>query len=1318
MMRTYSSRYHRRHSGQALLLAVLVMVFAALLGVTFITVVAINVGQTGRAEERDKARQAAQAGLAFADLQLTNSVWATRWNPADPAAGGNVPPATTADPTYFAYWTPFDQAQGWDSAGYVKMPDPRSVNPSTEAPNYMLKVERVLPNDPQGDNATGDKTGALRITSIGLSTDDPTTYYKVVAYKGGPAQQPGTRGAMEVTNWDFQNETVPVAQALTGSGTTLTVNNLQGSWPPVPFYIMRGDPAHGGTVERHIVTAVAGNALTLSATTPISAAVTAGERVELAAALGAPLAIDYNADGTADTTVERVDFQVSKDTIPSVTYANIPGSTYVNGGLIWEGNAYAQRLLAPRLATASAAAGAVKSTGLIYTAGATTVGGTIDDGGSGTAVSGTLQSSNNGAFPFTGGGTTEQRLQLVEDGWNRLAGSPDATRQVKVATPPDITVGGQGFGRYRQLTKYSRSTDAANPQAAAYGYGEGIYINNPQDRERKRTGTAGRYADMTQAELMDLWFSADTGSGNKALRLSEPAETLPTSAESELASLEEMHLRGWVAPNEFLARGALIELDPVNAKIYITLESRNDGRATSHPNGASTLYPYMGSVPAQGWRNTDGSLDGDVNLGGVYRKELDWPANGVIFAEGNLRVRGGAFDASGNVLTTADPGRSLTIVSMNNIYIEGSLNAGQRKVMLLAKKNVLMNPTAAIQKAEAQTRLIAAPSGTDISVHDATGFLPGDEIVLGASGERRMVQAIVDDQTLRLTAAPTTGGAGEVVKLVEDPLREGNRVYHQYATRISNFRDAVQRRIFLQGAPAELRLAMRHSAERREAMQVTTVQANLGDPSNPPELQTATMANKMARSAVTTIIQADHSVNPATESEKQLDVAYTDTSGSGDARFPDTMHPDEVTAMAYSVGNNAVATDGLSGEMNNSRSAPQWHYDVDVVGGYDQYTNRPPAHFLAAVGNKWDIDPATAAGTYPYRRDIFVGTSYTIPMATSVKLNLNGLPQTVRSDYYNTALSSFEFVKQFGFNFNFGAGATNDYNTWEDVLTVDQSFYRNGTGSRTTPGYDNVPYILDSRVLKGNDTVANNFAQGWNTLSFNLEPQAENYFDPTNPPAAGTPAIPYYRLANLKLENANQLNGDYEFETLAPGYTFDVRAYIYAQEGSWLVIPGGYYDEHIRMDGTTPYVDLPDAAGNYNGIRDAGEGIDLNRDGVVSRAEQAAVYRYRRYNYQVNVIGAIMQKTTPVIQDPDGTGPMIGYVSDWMDKWSTVKTDAANFTGTTGPFSNNLAYNADPALSNFATISYTFDPTAALGTLDADAGFQPPISPGLIYQTG
>jgi len=70
-----------RRSGQALLLAVLLMVFAALLGSTFITIVASNLSHTAREDELSASRQAAQAGLSFVNDRLTNSRDGERWRP-------------------------------------------------------------------------------------------------------------------------------------------------------------------------------------------------------------------------------------------------------------------------------------------------------------------------------------------------------------------------------------------------------------------------------------------------------------------------------------------------------------------------------------------------------------------------------------------------------------------------------------------------------------------------------------------------------------------------------------------------------------------------------------------------------------------------------------------------------------------------------------------------------------------------------------------------------------------------------------------------------------------------------------------------------------------------------------------------------------------------------------------------------------------------------------------------------------------------------------------------------------------------------------
>jgi hypothetical protein len=326
--------------------------------------------------------------------------------------------------------------------------------------------------------------------------------------------------------------------------------------------------------------------------------------------------------------------------------------------------------------------------------------------------------------------------------------------------------------------------------------------------------------------------------------------------------------------------------------------------------------------------------------------------------------------------------------------------------------------------------------------------------------------------------------------------------------------------------------------------------------------------------------------------------------------------------------------------------------------------------------------------------------------------------QTIlQSDRYNTTLSAFEKVQQFGFNpLFFGPTAASSIENWEDVLTADQSFYQNGTGAETSATYDNTDYKLDSRVM------TTGFSNGWNTLGLELNQDAEKYFDgtPPPPPPSPNPHIPYYRLSRLKLENPGQLNPQYEFQNLDAGYTLDIRAYVYAQEGSWNILPGGYFDEHVKTDSSGAFVDLPDSAGNYNGTRDLGESADLNGDGRVSRAEQVAVYRYLRYNYQVNFTGAIMEQKTAFISDPDGAGPLTDQVSDWTNKWATIKITDLDFSGPTKA-DNFIPGNVNSVNGNFATVRYQFDPDAATNPssiFDADIGWHPPISPELIYQTG
>jgi hypothetical protein len=254
-----------------------------------------------------------------------------------------------------------------------------------------------------------------------------------------------------------------------------------------------------------------------------------------------------------------------------------------------------------------------------------------------------------------------------------------------------------------------------------------------------------------------------------------------------------------------------------------------------------------------------------------------------------------------------------------------------------------------------------------------------------------------------------------------------------------------------------------------------------------------------------------------------------------------------------------------------------------------------PYYFLAAVGNRYDAGTAYS-GAFPWRKNIKTllrpGSSthyeYDIPMATSVISTLNGVFSNgpapgIRSDTWNG--SDYERVGQFGFNPYHGVvaapGASIDQT--EDVLTVDQSFY-----SLSTAAGGPMYYTLDSRTFAGAIGGTNSLTLRLNDAVVEGATRVEDYFNNLT-----TLQVPTYFLSRIKLENAT-LNTEHAFEAVQPGHVIDVRAFVYAQEGSWIVIPGDFFDPVVKNNS------------------------DLDRDGVVSRAEQVAAYRFNRYNYKIN----------------------------------------------------------------------------------------------------
>jgi len=522
----------------------------------------------------------------------------------------------------------------------------------------------------------------------------------------------------------------------------------------------------------------------------------------------------------------------------------------------------------------------------------------------------------------------------------------------------------------------------------------------------------------------------------------------------------------------------------------------------------------------------------------------------------------------------------------------------------------------------------------------------------------------------------------------------------------------LQRRVPSDGS-ASLRIALRHSAERRRtpttATRALTIKANQATaPAPEPTLTKAELENKLVAS------QLDGIILP---SQKFFNIRYTDTvTPNGEHKFPATPPADEAAARAQRVADtDTTTTNDLKSYLTNVRTSPQWNYTVTDPEGYSALA--PPYVSLAAVGNRYDAD-LTIDGTtltFPYLKALFpAGTpaTYTVPMATSVQLMVNG-PMTTTATYPNGVPAmlisddgALDVVRQFGFNFLFG-DSTSTIEAFEDVLTVDQSFYRTGYGAANADAIsgsnvDNTFYTLDSRTLDDFPISA----AGSNTLAFRFDPRAEPYFNANN-----NARIPYYRLSRLKTEIATFDNADRQLSALAPSHTINVNAFVYAQEGSWFVIPGDYFED-VRRD----WVNAPgptSGPGAATAAKQTGENLDLNRDGITTETERVAVYRYSRYNYKIAFKGAIMENKSAVVVN---AGTINGDVQDWTDKWVNTTLTPGNFPG--GVLDHTGIKYGDG--EEMQIISYQFDPVAAdpNNVLDNDTGFNPPVNSELIYESG
>ncbi len=244
--------------------------------------------------------------------------------------------------------------------------------------------------------------------------------------------------------------------------------------------------------------------------------------------------------------------------------------------------------------------------------------------------------------------------------------------------PPDIMAidPGTRLARYRLLTRYSPPSrpDLGEEQAdraSRNGYGAGIYIDNSQEKDPPK--------------VEEDWL--------------RPGSSRP----------------GWIG-HIYRPKGVQIVLMP--GPVFIPNGSLLDGQVVNEP-GKDGLILQRGAIRItrtdRPWETLDGQNTGLLTAFFQYPllvgESPEVPGrvptfeNGVIFAEGNIRIRGklpkDRVLQEGSLANLAQ-GQSLTIVSGGTIYIEGNLLKGdparpdqpQRSgIALLAREHIAINAT-------------------------------------------------------------------------------------------------------------------------------------------------------------------------------------------------------------------------------------------------------------------------------------------------------------------------------------------------------------------------------------------------------------------------------------------------------------------------------------------------------------------------------------------------------------------------------------------------------------------------------------------------
>jgi hypothetical protein len=611
---------NRRERGQTIIVAMIILGLLLIIGFVFIGIINRSINSSGRLQSRSRANDLSEAGIRYAHQQLLRSEQGADWfGQSTPLEAGNL----TRDPDAFFLRPPATvggNPVAWPGSTSYDFGGPDGLGPFFRVPfqggRSLIRI-RWAPSD--ANIFRVNPTGALRtpgvarnyilIEAVGrdgtINPNDPTTLT--------------TRQPRKYRNYtsvgEFQQE----------------LNAFRA-----------GEARYGGI---QINRAFASIGIIESARF-----ITNKYRVSTPADLGIPSGLGVSTRGAAvndlalqmGTALPLLTFETR--TTPSTQTGAVPafGSLFSNADLQLHGQILANLnlTLGDQWDVAGDISGAPGSSlqifGRVYdpaTSSYVPAPGYTDPGNSLIlGVNGPKTFNSKSPSFLTGGGALRDAAQD--------RGSDGAARGVGYKAPPSISTldPQEKTNRYEQMTRES-GVLAGGVNSGRFGYGQGVYVGNYADRQTGAT-ESGRLNIGAQGSLINDWLNPSNREGGA--------------------------WRGFY----YVPPGAYVQLLTDGFIILRDGRAPQEERTWRLPNGADS---GLAALRFRLGRGTDrrlhivNQLQG-VNVNGTLGAvdyDKGQPFNGVLFFEGNVRVRG--------IIPTDI---QLSIVSNATIYVEGSITKG------------------------------------------------------------------------------------------------------------------------------------------------------------------------------------------------------------------------------------------------------------------------------------------------------------------------------------------------------------------------------------------------------------------------------------------------------------------------------------------------------------------------------------------------------------------------------------------------------------------------------------------------------------------